>query len=62
MRYFNDTGVYCDVFGVKKFEYGVEMTIIVVAGWYFDFGKYNWLQMQYLVTFLAITLHWSTYQ
>ena len=32
MRYLNDTGVYCDVFGVKKFECGVEMTIIVVAG------------------------------
>ena len=39
MWYFNDSGVYCDVFGVKESEYGVEMAIIVVAGWYFWYGE-----------------------
>ena len=39
MWYFNDSGVLCDVFGVKKSEYDVQIAIIVVAGWYFWHGE-----------------------
>ena len=35
MRYLNDSGVLCDVFGVKESEYGVQMAIILVAEGYF---------------------------
>ena len=34
MRYFDGSGVYCDVFGVKESEYHVQMPIILVAEGY----------------------------
>ena len=35
MKYFNGSGVQCDVFRGKESEYDVQLTIILVADGYF---------------------------